>query len=503
MKRGVIYARYSCEKQTENSTKAQIRECEAWAKTNGIHVIDIYKDEAISGRTDNRPGFQKMIGDARKHLFDFIIVWKGDRFSRSRADAARYKAMLSKLGIHILSVTEANLEGPEAILVDGINESYAEFYSADLSRKVLRGMRQNIIDGKFNGGPVAFGYILNKETRHMEIDPDKSEVVKAMFRQYVYEDMNPSQIKKYWEARGYHIPGKSGVINILMNEKYIGIWRYEELVNRTCYPPIVDEELFRQAKEKAQEKLHKGSRYKKPRDPFLLLGKAYCGCCNSLLIACSGTSRNGTQHRYYKCPGQKEGKCSMHGVPKQALEDLVVKTVMNLICDQVEVDRIIKTILSKQKDLNPALDDLAVKIGSKKTQIGNLTTAISYGGNIPELIAMMNQCKEEVMELETAYLREQRKSKALTEEQLRSFFESLKDIDITDRQKRIFLISAFVNSVIIHDEGDVEILTNYRGNDGVFLKSTAVRLLSSEVHQNENKAASDRGFLVFLLFRLN
>ena len=148
MKKGVIYARYSCDKQTENSTKAQIRECTEWAKKNDIQVIDIYKDEAISGRTDKRPAFQKMIADAKLHLFEAVIVWKGDRFSRSRADAAKYKTMLKHLGIAVLSATEANLVGPEAVLMDGINEAFAEYYSVELAAKVVRGQDQNFLEGR-------------------------------------------------------------------------------------------------------------------------------------------------------------------------------------------------------------------------------------------------------------------------------------------------------------------------------------------------------------------
>ena len=485
MKRGVIYARYSCDKQSDNSTKAQIRECETWAKNNGITIVDRYLDEAISGKTDRRPGFQKMIADAKTHLFDCIVVWKGDRFSRSRADAAKYKTMLKKLGIRVLSATEANLEGPEAVLMDGINESFAEYYSVELAAKVTRGMKQNVIDGRFNGGPVAFGFVLNKETRRMDIDPDKGRVVREMFSQYVYEGMNPNQIKKYWSDRGYQIPGKSGVLKILSNEKYIGIWRYQDIENRTCYPAIVDEELFRQAQEKLAENYHRGSRFKKPRESFLLLGKAYCACCNSLLIATSGTARNGVAIRYYTCPKRRAHECSLPGIHKEVLEDLVIRAIISILHDEAEVSKMISCILDLEKTINPNLDDIEVKMKSKKDQIANLTMAISMGGNIPELLAMLNQCKEESLDLESQFIREQRRSQVLTREQLENFFENLKEIDVQSEQKRNFLISAFVNSVYVFDDGHVDILMNYRGSDGVFLKTATVRLLSTKVHHIE------------------
>ena len=100
--KGVIYARYSCEKQREESIIGQIRECEEFARSKGIEIVDIYKDEAMSATNANRPSFQRMILAARSRTFDCVIVWKGDRFSRNRADAARYKAELKKWGPFIV-----------------------------------------------------------------------------------------------------------------------------------------------------------------------------------------------------------------------------------------------------------------------------------------------------------------------------------------------------------------------------------------------------------------
>ena len=83
MQTGVIYARYSCDKQTENSILGQLRDCNAFAERNNIKIINVYKDEAISGKTaEKRPSFMQMISDAALGMFNCIIVWKGDRFSK-------------------------------------------------------------------------------------------------------------------------------------------------------------------------------------------------------------------------------------------------------------------------------------------------------------------------------------------------------------------------------------------------------------------------------------
>ena len=111
-----------------------------YAERNGMTVVDTYIDRALSAKTDNRPNFQKMIKDSNKQLFKYVIVWKLDRFSRDRYDSAHYKHILKKNGVKVLSARETIAEGSEGILLESVLEGYAEYFSADLSEKVLRGM---------------------------------------------------------------------------------------------------------------------------------------------------------------------------------------------------------------------------------------------------------------------------------------------------------------------------------------------------------------------------
>ena len=141
--KAVIYARYSCDHQREESIEGQLRECRAFADKKGITVLDVYIDRAMSAKTDNRPQFQKMIKDSGKGLFDAIIVWKLDRFARNRYDSAHYKAQLRKNGVKVVSATEVISEGAEGIILESVLEGFAEYYSAELSEKVIRGMKEN------------------------------------------------------------------------------------------------------------------------------------------------------------------------------------------------------------------------------------------------------------------------------------------------------------------------------------------------------------------------
>ena len=179
----VIYARYSSETQTENSIEGQLRECKEYADKHNIQVIGTYIDRALSAKTDSRPEFQKMIADSTKKQFDFIIVWKLDRFSRDRYDSAHYKRILKKNNVKVISATELISEGSTGVLLESLIEGYAEFYSVELSEKVKRGQKENALKCKANGGMIPFGYIINSE-RYYEIDPLTAPIVLEIFTRY-------------------------------------------------------------------------------------------------------------------------------------------------------------------------------------------------------------------------------------------------------------------------------------------------------------------------------
>ena len=133
MSKAVIYARYSSTNQREESIEGQIRECTDFAKRQDINI-----DRALTGKTDARPQFQKMISDSGKQLFDIVIVYTLDRFARNRYDSATYKAKLKKNGVKVISAKENITDDPSGIILESVLEGMAEYYSVELAQKVLR-----------------------------------------------------------------------------------------------------------------------------------------------------------------------------------------------------------------------------------------------------------------------------------------------------------------------------------------------------------------------------
>ena len=147
----VIYARYSSSGQREESIEGQLRECRAWAARNGFRIIGEYTDKALTGRTDKRPDFQRMLKDAERGVFKAVICWKIDRFARNRYDSATYKYKLKKNGVRVYYAKEAIPEGPEGIILESVMEGYAEYYSENLSQNIKRGNYDSALERKTLG----------------------------------------------------------------------------------------------------------------------------------------------------------------------------------------------------------------------------------------------------------------------------------------------------------------------------------------------------------------
>jgi DNA invertase Pin-like site-specific DNA recombinase len=164
--------------------ETQAGDVSAYILTNVISITDgqIFLESALFN-ADNRPEFQQMIKDSGKKLFDVVLVWKFDRFARNRFDSANYKMILKKNGVHLISVMEPIAEGSQGILVETLLEGMAEYYSAELSEKVIRGQTENALKGKCTGGTGTIGYKIDEE-KFYHLDPLTSPLVLEAFQRY-------------------------------------------------------------------------------------------------------------------------------------------------------------------------------------------------------------------------------------------------------------------------------------------------------------------------------
>ena len=460
----VIYARYSSDNQREESIEGQIRECTAYAEKNGITIVKHYIDRAISAKTDNRPEFQQMIKDSDKKLFDIVLVWKLDRFARNRYDSARYKTQLKKNGVKLMSATEIISEGPEGIILESVLEGYAEYYSADLAEKVVRGQTENILKGRCNGGRGTFGYTLDSE-RKFHIDPLTSPFVLESFKKY-NEGSTMKEIRDWLNENGIKNPvggafTYNSVEHMLKNRRYIGELKFRDVVVPDAIPPIIPLELFEDVQEKIA-KNKKAPARRKAEDDYLLTTKLFCGYCGALMFGESGTSRTGEVHRYYKCATAKKHKgCKKKTVRKQWLEDLVVNQTMQLVKDDAAMESIIAKVMELQNKENTNIPLYEKQLRDAESGIQNMLNAIQAGILTSSTKERLEQLEETKRELEARIAEEKLAKPKVTEEFIRFWLLRFRKLDMSLKDQRQALVDTFINAIYLYDD-KVLITFNYK-----------------------------------------
>ena len=460
----VIYARYSTDSQREESIEGQIRECTAYAEKNGFTVVKHYIDRAVSAKTDNRPQFQQMIKDSERGIFDVIIVWKLDRFARNRYDSARYKTQLKRNGVKLVSATEVISAGPEGIILESVLEGYAEYYSADLSEKVVRGMTENTLKGVYNGGTVPFGYVID-ENRHYKPDPLLAPYVEQAFQKYA-DGATMTDLRDWLKA--HNIKNTLGgemsyntIQRMLSSRRYIGELRLRDVVQPNAIPALVSEDLFNKVQEKLTKNKKAPARHK-AEDTYLLTTKLYCGKCGALMFGESGVSHTGKMYTYYKCAAAKKKKtCDKKAVRKQWLEDLVVSETMKLVEDDASMNAIIAKVMELQNQESTDLPIYEKQLKETEVGITNMLNAIQMGILTSSTKERLEALEEQRKELQARIAEERLAKPKMKEEFVRFWLLRFRKLDMTQPEQRQALVDTFINAIYLYDD-KVLITFNYK-----------------------------------------
>ena len=462
----VIYARYYSDNQREESIEGQIRECTAYAEKNGITVIKHYIDRAFSAKTDNRPEFQQMIKDSGKKLFDVVLVWKFDRFARNRFDSANYKMILKKNGVHLISVMEPIAEGSQGILVETLLEGMAEYYSAELSEKVIRGQTENALKGKCTGGTGTIGYKID-DAKFYHLDPLTAPLVLEAFQRYDNGD-KMVEIVNFLNDKGVRnmLGGKmthSSVNTMLKNRRYIGELSFRDIVVPDAIPVIVPKDLF----DRVQKRLDKNKRAPacgKADEEYLLTTKLLCGKCGALMFGESGTSATGRTYYYYKCANVKRRKgCNKKTVQKDWLEDLVVRETMKLIQDDAMIDKIVQLVMDVQNQENTTIPLLEKQLREVNKKLDNLMKAIEDGLYTRTTKERLEALEIQKDELTVKIADEKLKKPSFNEDFIRFWLMKFRKFDISQKKQRKALIEIFINAIFLYDD---RMLITFNYKDG-------------------------------------
>lgn len=457
MKTAVIYARYSSERQTEQSIEGQLRICNEYAEKNNILIIDTYIDRAMTGTNDNRTDFQRMLKDSSKQAWDLVIVYKLDRFSRNKYEMAMHRKTLRDNGIKLVSAMENIPDTPEGIILESLLEGMAEYYSAELSQKVKRGMNESRHKGNFTGGSIIYGYKV--ENKKVLIDEDQAKIIKLIFERYasgvfvkdIIEELTSAGIMNHGKPFA-----RTTVYNILKNEKYSGVLKHGDEVFTNIYPRIVPKEVY----DIVREKINENAYGKHDSDVvYLLKNKIKCGYCGKTIVSESGTAKSGEIKRYYKCRGRKTGtNCKKMIIRKEILEKIVIDTTFKIFDNVETVSKIADKIIEiRKKKLN---DESVVNILIQEKQniekaIGNLISFMEQGIATNSTKKRIEDLEKRLEEIDVKIAIEKTKAKIQVSKE-----EIIKYIRTSLKKTPKQIIKLLINEIVLYDD-KAEIYYNY------------------------------------------
>ncbi len=467
----VIYARYSSDKQSEQSIEGQLRICHEYAERCGYTVIGEYIDRAMTGRYDDRPEFQRMLDDAKKHQFGYIIVYKLDRFARNRYDSAVHKHNLKKEGVRVVSAMENIGDNAESILLEALLEASAEYYSVDLSQKVKRGMNESALKANSCGGTIPLGYRV--ENKKLVINEKTAPIAKSIFDLYS-QGIGKKKIAEELNNRGYRTvnnkPFTHNSFNTIFdNKKYIGIYTYDGIEIEGGCPALVDKETFDKCKRiAAASKRAPGA--KKAKVNYQLSGKLFCGMCGATMVGESGRGSQNVVYNYYCCSDKKKKRtCKKKNEKRDFIEWYVVEQTLQYVLDERRIKYIAKRVAEMyerefdsgqveaiEKDLRKVEKEIA-----QTTETLIKTEAQSAIDYINEKLVALDARKTNIT-MELAKLKVAQKVR-VTEEGVIAWLKSFCNGDLHDLDFRQKIIDVLVNSVYLYDD---KVVIYYNVKDG-------------------------------------
>ena len=472
----VAYARYSSAGQRDVSIEQQLADIRAFAAREGYTIVHEYADHARSGFKDvtARTAFQSMISAAADGSYDTIIAWKVDRFGRNREDSAIYKGKLRRFGVRVLYAMEPIPEGSAGVLLEGMLEATAEWYSRQLSENVTRGMTDNAHRCLYNGTRI-LGYTRGSDGRYA-IQPEEAAVVRQIFDLYrsgfsaarICRKLNDQGIRS---SRGKKFLPES-MLRIISNERYTGVYIWGSIRVPGGMPAIIEKSVF----EEAQRMKQKTARHvEQGAVDFLLTGKAYCGHCGAAMIGDSGTSKSGARHYYYSCQSHKARKgCDKKSVSKDYLESAVIDFVLDHVLADDQIEKTADAVMAVQREelSHSPLASMEAEWKKIVTQIDNINDAIAAGIWNASTSARLKSLEDQAEDLR-ASIEALRYSQAqlLDRDRVIFFLHRFTRGDRQDPLLRRHVIDTFVNSVYVYDDHLKLVINNVEGNQRFPLES--------------------------------
>ncbi|HEY9061584.1 MAG TPA: recombinase family protein [Pseudobacteroides sp.] len=420
-----LYVRVSTEEQAKEgySIQAQTEVLTQYCKLYNIEIFKAYRDLGISGKTiGERPGLAELLDDTDKGCFNFVIVWKISRLSRSLKDLMILVDRFESKGISFISYSEKfDTSTPVGRMTLQILGSIAEFERNTIIENVRLGLRQRAKEGKWTGNHV-LGY--DNIDKKIIINESEAELVKQIYKMYIEENMGFRKIADTLNKEGYQTKrkglfGHDYIRRILTNPVYKGLVRHqlrcgnEYYEVRGIHEPIISEEIFSHAQEKVKNRIRIRSNANKVH---ILAGLLKCRKCGSNMIG-SLSKTHGREYRYYKCGKyhrQGTAACTSNLINAEQIEGEIFKRVGEIVRNPMIVNMAVKEIERRAGDdtqiNNKALEKINIELGrlvSLKNKYFKLfendkINPVLFTHRIEEIQIQMERLSSRKIELEDA-----------------------------------------------------------------------------------------------------
>ena len=466
----MIYARYSSHAQRDCSIEQQVEQCTAHARHLGIEIKQIYSDRAVSGKTDQRPAFQQMMKDAEKGGFKFVVAWKSNRIGRNMLQAMVNEERLSEVGVRCLYVEEDfddNAAGRFALRnMMNVNQFYVE----NMAEDIRRGLRDSASQCKVLGNRT-YGYEKDPSGKYA-IRESEAEIVREIFRRIltgeaqidIINDLNRRGLKT---SRGFEW-SRNSLQNLVKNDKYIGIYRYSDIVIEGGIPRIMPDEMFYQVQEALKVKPNPTqNRRRNKNGEYLLTGKLFCGKCGAPMVGKSGTGKLGKLYFYYTCKNREDSKtCDKENARRDEIEDYVAKVIMEYALTDEVIDWIADGIVkwSEKTEREAHLDIIEAQIEENAKALANMTKAIEMGILTETTQARLQELEKEKKQLHAKLITARAEILVVTKPEMVAGLKVFKNGDVNDQNFRRSLFDTFLKAVYIYDD-DIRIVFSFAGDN--------------------------------------
>ena len=466
--RAAAYARFSTDKQYETSIETQLRDIRQYCKRKGYHIVKEYVDRAESASKFDRPAFQKMLEDARKHLFDVVIVHKLNRLARDRYLSVVTAHELKKYGVSVESVLEPVDDSPVGQLLWGILDAVNEFERLNTIQEIKMKMRPLAEKGFWMGGRVPFGFSTKKVSvdgkMHtiLKVNEEEAVIVRRIFDMFI-SGLSFKKIATTLNSEGILNRGKpwlpGTISSIVKNPRYVGkhFWskgtktRHNIVREDAIFidgPSIVDPKTW----EKAQQRLKTYIKTKPAKYNYVLKGKAHCECGAPLW----GTMINGFPN--YRCKHYSEDPRSHVSISAKKLESHVLGYIEKLLRENVDFEKLTASLNElKRMELGHS-EKLAEELEYHQRAIENL---ISNLEQLPK--NAQKHILERIQEHSTAIEKIKRNLassnvKFLTVDEVKEKFATILAIWRKDATK---VVSYLIEKVVVYKMGYIEIVPKF------------------------------------------